>query len=96
MARIVAPNKEYAGVSAGVSFYRGEAHTDDAYLIEWFRTHGYEVEEPARTPLAEADPGTPETETAPGTGDILELPAPGEPPIEIAPAQRGGRKKQEK
>ena len=45
MARVIAPNKEYAGVSAGVPFYGGEAHTDDPYILGWFRTHGYEVEE---------------------------------------------------
>lgn len=43
MARIIAPNREYAGVSAGVSFQGGEAHTDDLHLIEWFRAHGYAV-----------------------------------------------------
>ena len=41
MACIVAPNKEYAGISAGVLFRGGEGHTDSPYLIEWFRTHGY-------------------------------------------------------
>ena len=45
MAKIIAPNKEYAGVSAGVPFEGGVGHTDDAYLISWFRTHGYEVED---------------------------------------------------
>lgn len=44
MARIIAPNKEYAGVSAGVSFTGGEGHTDNAYLIDWFRSHGYQVD----------------------------------------------------
>jgi len=44
MARIIAPNKEYAGVSAGISFSNGEGNTDDKYLIEWFKAHGYEVE----------------------------------------------------
>lgn len=43
MARIVAPNKEYAGVSAGVPFTGGEGNTDSQYLIKWFHDHGYEV-----------------------------------------------------
>ena len=43
MACIVAPNKEYAGISAGVSFRGGEGHTDNPYLIRWFREHGYEI-----------------------------------------------------
>ena len=47
MARIIAPNKEYAGVSAGVPFTGGEGNTDNAYLIDWFHKHGYDViEEP--------------------------------------------------
>lgn len=47
MARIIAPNKEYAGFSAGVLFEGGIGCTDDAHLIEWFKSHGYEVEEKA-------------------------------------------------
>ena len=43
MARIIAPNKDYAGVSAGVAFLNGEGHTDNRHLIEWFRSHGYIV-----------------------------------------------------
>ena len=56
MARIIAPNKQYAGVSAGVPFTGGEGHTDNEYLIKWFHDHGYEViEEPEADP--ETDPG---------------------------------------
>lgn len=56
MARIIAPNKQYAGVSAGVPFTGGEGHTDNEYLIKWFHDHGYEViEEPEAEP--ETDPG---------------------------------------
>lgn len=54
MACIVAPNKEYAGISAGVSFRGGEGHTDNPYLIGWFREHGYEIiENDAETKPAE-------------------------------------------
>ena len=56
MARILAPNKEYAGLSAGISFMNGEGHTDDAYLISWFRSHGYTVEEESEK--AKSDGGT--------------------------------------
>ncbi|MBM4762712.1 hypothetical protein [Bacillus sp. B15-48] len=45
MAKIKAPNKNYTGVSAGVSFVKGEAETDDKWLIGWFKNKGYEVEE---------------------------------------------------
>lgn len=45
MAKIVAPNKEYTGLSASVYFCKGEGQTDKPELIEWFKKHGYEVEE---------------------------------------------------
>ena len=45
MAQIIAPNKDYTGESASVIFVKGVGETSDAYLIEWFREHGYTVEE---------------------------------------------------
>lgn len=45
MALIKAPNKEYTGVSAGVSFIKGEAETDNKWKIQWFKNKGYEVVE---------------------------------------------------
>lgn len=47
MAVIYAPNKEYTGLSAGVSFVNGRAVTDDPDRIKWFSSHGYIVERPA-------------------------------------------------
>ena len=44
MAKIYAPNKNYSGSSAGISFANGMAETDDPYLVEWFGQHGYTVE----------------------------------------------------
>lgn len=44
MAKIYAPNKNYTGVSAGVSFVRGVGETNDPHLIDWFRRKGYRVE----------------------------------------------------
>lgn len=44
MAKIYAPNKQYCGVSASVSFVNGVGETDDPNLIEWFEDHGYKVE----------------------------------------------------
>lgn len=46
MAKISAPNKEYTGISATVAFAKGVGETNDEHLIEWFREHGYTVEEP--------------------------------------------------
>lgn len=49
MAQIIAPNKDYNGESASVTFVKGVGETSDAYLIEWFRTHGYTVTEDEAT-----------------------------------------------
>lgn len=43
MAKIIAPNKSYTGVSASVAFCNGEGKTDKKHLIEWFEERGYEV-----------------------------------------------------
>lgn len=43
MAQIIAPNKDYNGESASVTFVKGVGETSDAYLIEWFKEHGYTV-----------------------------------------------------
>lgn len=45
MAKIFAPNKDYTGTSAGVSFAKGEGETEDKWRIEWFKNKGYEVVE---------------------------------------------------
>ncbi len=45
MAKIYAKNKSYNGVSASVNFINGVGETDDKYLIEWFKNHGYTVNE---------------------------------------------------
>lgn len=43
MAQIIAPNKDYNGESASVTFVKGVGETSDAFLIEWFKEHGYTV-----------------------------------------------------
>ena len=45
MAKIIAPNKDYDGISASVSFDKGVGETSDAHLLDWVRTHGYKVVE---------------------------------------------------
>lgn len=45
MAKIYAPNKQYSGISAGVAFAKGVGETNNPALLEWFRDHGYTVEE---------------------------------------------------
>lgn len=44
MAKIHAPNKQYCGVSASVTFVNGVGETADPHLIEWFKSKGYKVE----------------------------------------------------
>ena len=44
-AGIYAPNENYSGSSAGVTFVNGVGETDNPYLIDWFKDHGYEVDE---------------------------------------------------
>jgi len=44
MAKITSPNPQYCGISATVTFVNGVGETDDLRLIEWFKTHGYQVE----------------------------------------------------
>lgn len=58
MAQIIAPNKDYNGESASVTFIKGVGETSDAYLIEWFKEHGYTVIDDE---AAEVQPVTPET-----------------------------------
>lgn len=53
MAKIYAPNKEYTGMSAGVSFCNGVGETDTPRIIEWFKIRGYRVEEPMDIPEPE-------------------------------------------
>ena len=67
MAQIIAPNKDYNGESASVTFVKGVGETSDAYLIEWFKEHGYTVIDDE---AAEVPPIAPETagiEEAPAT-----------------------------
>ena len=45
MSIIKSPNTEFTGVSASVYFTNGVGETDDQYLIDWFKAHGYTVEQ---------------------------------------------------
>lgn len=48
MAHIKAPNP-ITCTHASLNFVNGEADTDNEWLIHWFKTHGYEVEDAADT-----------------------------------------------
>lgn len=43
--KVYSPNKDYTGVSASVPFCGGVGETDEPYLLDWFKKHGYTVEE---------------------------------------------------
>lgn len=49
MAKIYAPNKQYTGVSAGVTFVNGVGECSDPWLLGWFREQGYGVEDKPQT-----------------------------------------------
>lgn len=44
MAKVIAPNQQYSGLSATVMFVNGVGETDDLHLLEWFKSRGYTVE----------------------------------------------------
>ena len=54
MAKVLAPNRQFTGVSASVNFVNGEGETGNAHLIGWFSDHGYTVED---APKAAKGPG---------------------------------------
>ncbi|WP_138751859.1 hypothetical protein [Paenibacillus sinopodophylli] len=45
MAKIIAPNVQYNGLSASVNFINGIGLTNDPHLIEWFENQGYTIED---------------------------------------------------
>ena len=53
--KIKSPNKDYTGVSASVPFCNGVGETEDPHLIQWFKEHGYEVEETLEKAFEEAE-----------------------------------------
>lgn len=59
MVKIMAPNKNYDGISAGVKFSKGIGECADPFLIEWFKEKGYEVEEPEVKETLEESEGKP-------------------------------------
>jgi|GEM_PF-414768 len=43
MAKVIAPNQQYSGLSAGVMFVNGIGETDNEHLLQWFEEKGYTV-----------------------------------------------------
>lgn len=50
MAKVIAPNEQYTGLSASVMFVKGVGETDDEHLLQWFEGKGYTVERSEPTP----------------------------------------------
>ena len=65
--KVHSPNKQYTGTSASVSFCNGIGETDNPHLLDWFRAHGYIVEEsearPEERPEEKPEEKEPEEET---------------------------------
>ena len=56
--KIHSPVHGFSGESAGVQFRDGIGETDNPWLIQWFRDHGYEVVgQLAETTADESAPG---------------------------------------
>lgn len=66
--KVYSPNKDYTGVSASVPFCNGAGETDDPYLLDWFRKHGYTVEEPETTENPENTGNTENVDEPKGAG----------------------------
>lgn len=84
--KVYSPNKDYTGVSASVPFCGGIGETDDPYLLDWFRKHGYTVEETGDAGASEHEN---EPENAEGS-EKLEEPKPSKEPSKKAPSKKAG------
>lgn len=49
--KIYAPVKNATGVWCNVHFKNGVGETDNPHLIEWFRKHGYRIEDKSENPV---------------------------------------------
>ena len=49
--KIYAPVKDFNGLRNNVRFVKGVGETDNPKLIEWFKSHGYRVEESRRVEI---------------------------------------------
>ena len=56
MAKIIAP-LPFSGIRANLVFVNGESDTNDAWLIQWFKEHGYEVIDKPDEPEVEDEGG---------------------------------------
>ena len=53
--KIYTPVKNATGVWCNVHFQNGVGETNDPHLIEWFKSHGYEIEENQKSCLKSSE-----------------------------------------
>lgn len=70
--KVFAPNKQYTGTSASVPFCNGVGETEDPRLLQWFKSHGYEVEDLPELGDPAKDPGEPQQENPEAPGENAE------------------------
>lgn len=54
--KIYSPVSGFSGESAGIQFRNGVGETDNPWLIQWFKDHGYKVEGQLAEPAADEAP----------------------------------------
>lgn len=84
--KVYSPNKDYTGVSASVPFCSGVGETDDPYLLDWFRKHGYTVEETGDVKVHENEDEPENMEKS----EELEEPKPSKEPDKKASSRKAG------
>lgn len=88
MAKVIAPNQQYNGLSATVMFVDGVGETDNQHLLDWFKSKGYSVEYPEPEPEEEQTPKPEQSpEPEPPVDDLPEETEVPEP--EPKPAKKG-------
>lgn len=55
MAKVIAPNEQYSGLSASVMFINGIGETDNEHLLQWFEGKGYTVDQSEPDPDPQTD-----------------------------------------
>jgi len=60
MAKVIARNG-FTGLRCGIQFFDGIAQTNNVRALEWFRSHGYAVEDRPSEVQAEQPPRKPRT-----------------------------------
>lgn len=86
--KVFAPNKQYTGTSASVPFCNGVGETDNPRLLNWFQSHGYEVEGLPESEKPVEDPMEPQDENP----EVLQENVDKEPDKETKRGKAGNQK----